>query len=131
MADYLSRAGHGEQVAALRIASLAMYQAETDSAYRLFPMLSEHDIREAQRTCPAVGKYLEACEAGKNMDKPSNNEARALWQARDRLTVLADGIVRYNNYKQRIVPWVKTASFWSYFPKACVVDIWNWFTIRL
>ena len=39
------------------------------------------------------------------MDKPSNNEARALWQARDRLTVLADGIVRYNNYtdaQQRI-----------------------------
>ena len=33
MADYLSRVGHGEQVAALRIASLAMYQAETDSAY--------------------------------------------------------------------------------------------------
>ena len=101
MADYLSRVGHGEQVAALRIASLAMYQAETDSAYRLFPMLSENDIREAQRTCPAVGKYLEAREAGKNMDKPSNNEARALWQARDRLTVLADGIVRYNNYKGR------------------------------
>ena len=35
------------------------------------------------------------------MDKPSNNEARALWQARNRLTVLADGIVRYNNYKGR------------------------------
>ena len=35
------------------------------------------------------------------MDKPINNEARALWQARDRLTVLADGIVRYNNYKGR------------------------------
>ena len=35
------------------------------------------------------------------MDKPSNNEARALWQARARLTVLADGIVRYNNYKGR------------------------------
>ena len=55
MADYLSRVGHGEQVAPLWIASLAIYQAETDSAYRLFPMLSENDIREAQRTCPAVG----------------------------------------------------------------------------
>ena len=64
-------------------------------------MLSENDIREAQRTCPAVGKYLESREAGKNMDKPSNNEARALWQARDRLTVLADRIVWYNNYKGR------------------------------
>ena len=70
MADYLSCVGHGEQVAALRMASLAMYQAETDSAYRLFQMLSENDIREAQRTCPAVGKYLEAREAGKTWINP-------------------------------------------------------------
>ena len=78
-----------------------MYQAETDSAHRLFPMLSENDIRETQRTCPAGAKYLEAREAGKNLDKPSSNEEKALWQARNRLTVLADGIVRYNNYKGR------------------------------
>ena len=35
------------------------------------------------------------------MDKSGSNEAKALWQERDRLTVLADGIVRYNNYKGR------------------------------
>ena len=70
IADYLSRVGQGEQVAALRIASLAMYQAEADSGYRLFPMLSENDIQEAQRTCPAVGKYLEAVESGKTWTNP-------------------------------------------------------------
>ncbi len=101
MADYLSRVDHGEQVAMLRTVNLATKQAETDGAYRLFPMLSKKDIREAQKTCPAVGKYLMACETGLHMDKSGSNEAKALGQARDRLTVLADGIVRYNNYKGR------------------------------
>ena len=32
---------------------------------------------------------------------PGNIEAKALWQTRDRLTLLGDGILRYRNYKGR------------------------------
>ena len=42
-----------------------------------------------------------ACETGLHMDKSGSNEVKALWQACDRLTVLADGIAQYNNYKGR------------------------------
>ena len=46
-----------------------------------------------------MGKYLEECETNQHMNNPDNSEAKALWEARDRLTVLVDGIVRY--YKGR------------------------------
>ena len=100
MADYLSRVGHGEQVASLRLANLATNQAESDGAYRLFPILSEKDIRDAQKSCPAVGEYLAACERQRT-NEWCDNEAKTLWQARDRLMISPDGILRYRNYKGR------------------------------
>ena len=55
MADYLSRVGHGEQVATLCMATSAVGQAESDSAYRIFPMLARKGVHDAQMYCPAVG----------------------------------------------------------------------------
>ena len=59
MADYLSRVGHGEQVATLCMTASALGRAESDSAYKLFPILGIKEIQEAQRSCPEIGNILE------------------------------------------------------------------------
>ena len=48
MAVYLSRVGHGEQVATLCMAASAVGQAESESAYRIFPMFARKDVHDAQ-----------------------------------------------------------------------------------
>ena len=65
MADYLSRVGHGEQVATLFMTVSALGRAESDSAYKLFPILGIREIQQAQRSCPAIGE-LNILELAKN-----------------------------------------------------------------
>ena len=102
MADYLSRAGHGQQVAALQQAASAVTQAEMQGMYRLSPLISTQEVQDAQRICPAIGEYLKASTTHCHPSTFENDEAKALWQARDRLLLHSDGIVYYRNYKGRL-----------------------------
>ena len=101
IADYLFRLGHREQIATLGMTASVLGRAESDSAYQLFPILAIKEMRDAQRSCPAVGAYLRACEQRRELNDPGNLEAKALWQTHDRFTLLGNGILRYRNYKGR------------------------------
>lgn len=80
MADYLSRVEHREQIATLRMTASVLGRAESDSAYQLFPILEMKEIQDAQRSCPACGAYLRACEQRRELNDPENLEVRGSQQ---------------------------------------------------
>ena len=74
MADYLLRVGH---VATLCMTASALGRAESDSAYKLFPIIGINEIQEAQRSCPAIGEYLRTCKERQGLKDTGNIEAKA------------------------------------------------------
>ena len=101
IADHFSRVRHCEQVTTLCMTASALARVESGSAYRLFLILEQKEIQDAQKSCPAAGMYLRACEHRRKWKDPENLKAKALWQACNELIALNDGFLRYRNFKGR------------------------------
>ena len=92
VADYLSRP---EVKKTCQVMAVHLDEGLRNSYLQLSPMYDRLSVSEAQRKCPAIGKFLK-CRASATPDQEVlKDEVRKLWHCRDRLK-LREGLLVYS-----------------------------------